>query len=34
VSPQLVRYHLRTLQTQRLVAVPRMGLSTHVFRVV
>ena len=33
VSSQLVRYHLRTLQMQRLVAVQRVGLSTQVFRV-
>ena len=33
VSPELVRYHLRTLQMQRLVAVQRVGLSTQVFRV-
>jgi len=33
VSSQLVRYHLRTLHMQRLVAVQRVGLSTQVFRV-
>ena len=33
VSPELVRYHLRTLQMQRLAVTQRVGLSTQVFGV-
>jgi len=33
VSPELVRYHLRTLEERRLAVTQRVGLSTQVFRV-
>ena len=33
VSTQLLRYHLRTLQMQRLAVVQRVGLTSQVFRV-